>query len=129
MLRASGLDVRADYSASGRTVRIEAHSTSEPWEVERTRTHYVGRRSARIDPSEGSILSMETPCADLLSWQEGHSASEDTEQLGLSRTTHFRQLRSMRAKVEEAERVNRERDRSPEWDDGRRVVVRLGDVW
>lgn len=49
------------------------------------------------------------------------------EQLGLSHTTYFRRLRAMRARVEEAERVSVECDRSPEWDGGRRVVVRLGD--
>ncbi len=75
------------------------------------------------------MFGRETPCADFLAWQEGHTAAEGMEQLGLSRTTYFRRLRAMRAKVEEAERVNRERDRSPEWDGGRRVVVRLGDVW
>lgn len=129
VLRASGLDVRAVYSASGRTARVEARELPEPWEAERARTRYAGRRSARIDPPEGSMFDRETPCADFLAWQEGHTAAEGMEQLGLSRTTYFRRLRAMRARVEEAERVNRERDRSPEWDGGTRVVVRLGDVW
>jgi hypothetical protein len=55
----------------------------------------------------------ETPCTDFLVWQEAHTAAEGMVQLGLSRTTYFRRLKQMRAKVEEAERVNAECDRSP----------------
>jgi hypothetical protein len=129
VLRASGLDVWADYSSSGRTARVEVRGLPEPWEAERARTRYAGRRSTGINPPEGSIFNRETPCADFLAWQEAHTATEGMEQLGLSRTTYFQRLKQIRAKVEEDRRINAERDRSPEWEGRDPIVVRLGDVW
>jgi len=128
VMRGLGLNVRIEFSRSGKTARVKVRDLPSKWEAEVARTRRAGRRSKGINPPVGSIFNSETPCKEFLKWQESHSASEGMEQLGLARTTYFRRMKQIRAKVAEYDQVNASRDRSPEWKGKPRLVARLGDV-
>ena len=127
-LGALGLDVRAEFSKSGRTARIQFRDVPSKWDAEKARTRYAGRRARGVYPPAGSIFNSGTPCRDFLEWQEAHTAAEGMEALGLPRTTYYRKLRKIREKAEEQDRVNASRDKSPEWEGKPRIVMTLADA-
>ena len=127
-LEAMGIPVTCEISTTGKTARINAEVPASLFDAKIKRTRFAGRRSIGINPPKNSIFNCDTPCKDFLSWQNEHSAAEGMKQLGLSRATFFRRMKSMRAKIEEYDQINANRDRSPEWKGKPRLVAKLKDI-
>ena len=123
-----GIPITCDVSTTGKTARVNVEVPASLFDAKSKRTRFAGRRSQGINPPHSSIFNCDTPCKDFLSWQKNHTVAEGMEQLGLSRATFFRRMKSMRAIIEEYDLINANRDRSSEWKDGPRLVARLKDV-
>lgn len=92
VLKAYGLDVSANYSASGKRATIRIWHP-EPLEAERLRNRNGGRNRKR-KPTDSPAQGLEG--SDLLEWLERHTPQEGMEALGCSRRTYFRRLRELR---------------------------------
>lgn len=128
VLGAMGLSVDCAFSASGRTARVTFTGLPSAREAEARRTRGAGRRSQGISLPSGSVFDCETSCREFLDWQEGHTAAEGMERLGLSRSTYFRRLRAIRERADEQDRVNAERARDSEGRHLPPVTYRLVDT-
>lgn len=128
VLRALGLDVECEFSASGKTASVTAAVPASVLDAKWSRTRLAGRPRNPIVPPAGSLFTPETTVKEFLAWQEGHTAAEGMAQLGLKRTTYYERMRDMRALDAEQDRVNASRDRDPNWTSDRRISYTLGSV-
>lgn len=95
-----GISFNYEISASGRTAKVEVSELPDKWDARKKRTRNAGRPSMPLWLPGNSIFDSETTCAEFLEWLETHTAAEAMEQLGLTRSTYFRRLKSIRELVE-----------------------------
>lgn len=111
-LRALGLSVTVEGRRRQHRVTIEYPGTYDAGVM---RTRRAGRRPTTIQPPYGSIFNYGTPIADFMEWRKGHTTEEAMEALGIkSRSTYFRWLKRMEARLAKQEELNRRRAKRPD---------------
>lgn len=112
-LKNMGLDISYKFSDSGRSVEITAKNIPHPDKAELKRTRGAGRKAHFIMPPVGSLFNMDTPCAEFLEWRysPGVTMDQAAKELGMSRTTYYRQRieQKMKDRIARCERENPER--------------------
>jgi hypothetical protein len=92
VLRAYGMDVSTECSASGKRATIRIWHP-EPLEAERLKNRNGGRYRMR-KPMDSPALGLEG--RDLLEWLKEHTTQEGMKALGCSRRTYFRRIKELR---------------------------------
>lgn len=112
-LKNMGLDISYKFSDSGRTVEVTAKNIPHPDKAELKRTRGAGLKQRPIMPPAGSIFNSDTPCTEFLEWRysPGVTMDQAAKELGISRTTYYRQQieQKMKDRIARCERENPKR--------------------
>ena len=101
----SSFKIKCEITKSGKTARVEVSGLPSVHDAKVKRTRNAGRMSKGTRPPASAIFNSDTTCVEFLEWAEAHTTEEAMKELGLSRSTYFRRLKTMRERVE-WERVN-----------------------